>query len=1811
MHRFLPAMIALVMVLFQSCSRQDPNTLYVTSRLPSGVVARTAALSFTFSRAVVPIESTNVWTETSLITFTPPIEGRFVWSDTSNLIFSPDAALPGDRTYSGRLNAALLTDLAKAPGGFSGDEAFEFSTEQFRMVSAEFFYDRVDNKREVGMKANVSFSYEVLPEDLTKALRVEIDGTPHPNIALMTSQRSKVFALEIRSVPPTNTERTITIECDDELVSPETGTTLNEPRSLSFKLPRIDELKIFGHEFGYDGKRGWIRLKMSQEVPLAGLSDVISVEPKRTFTIDRDGTGALILKGNFEPGTTFRLTVQKGLKSYLDVALQNDYSADIVIGNVAPSFAFAASRGTYMLNTGNRTLELKTVNVDAIVVRGYQIFYNNLVHFLDGGRSYDYDWYEDEEEGYSYKRKFRYNVGNNGRTLGEKQMPVKKVTNVEVMSLLDLGPWLRDDYRGCYLFEIADKVQPWKSTAKLVVLTDLGIIVKRSKNALQAFVVSLADGKPVRGAKVSLVSTSNQITATAETDGDGRVDFDPLGDALKGFTLRLVVAEKDDDYCFIDPNDHRIETSRFDVGGEPQGNADLDAFLYGDRTLYRPGEKLLVAGIIRRSGSSTPSGIPVRIAIFNPRGSRVADLQKTLNEQGMFELEYQTSSSALTGEYRLDVRTGDDIFLSSYRVSVEDFVPDRMRVKVTPDRERVRPGDKISYQVLALNFFGPPAAGRNVEFEGRFDHAPFRSKRYPDYRFTNDAVSAGEWNPVVKEGRTNNEGLFQATFDMPDSLDAPGVLIARGRMGVFDESGRPVYASASAVAHPRLHYIGLLNPNAYYVSPRTPMRFSIVAVDTADSPVSGITAKVEVIRQEWHSVLRMQGSNRALRYVSERREIVESSQTVTLTGDPTTCTFRVERSGDYLVRVRHPRERGHTQFQFYAYSGATSDATSFEIDPEARVDIVLDKKSYEPGEKARALFQTPFSGTLLVTVERDRVYEHQFLEVKENTASMDIAVKDVYLPNVYVSAVLFRSMKELSIPLTAGHGIMPLFAEHSSNRLAVNLEAPQKIRPRTKQRVRVSVPSTSSAMVTLAAVDEGILQIKRMLTPDPYGFFYKRRALSTETFDFFRDLIPESKRPSDLASSTGGGDDESIARRANPLGVRRFKPLSLWSGIVKLDANGSADVDLDVPEFNGELRLMAMACEGDRYGSTTQAMTVTDPVVITPGLPRFMSPGDLVTMPITANNTTAKPVTLRFEIDGKGPVSVLQSSASLEVGPNQEQFVAVALKAAEGIGKGSVRVRTRAFGDAYSIVNDIPIRPIVPYTMETANGFAPAGTTTTVQVPDVFYAEGRRGHIVVSQFPVASFAKELKSLVGYPHGCLEQTTSKAFPQIYLRDIALLLDPSILESGSPTYFVNEAITKITSMQLTNGSFAYWPGGEYSNSWASVYATHFLVEAQKAGYAVPEGVLSAALGSVSTVAHTNRTIGYTSYENGRAIVRQIADKTAIYALYILALAGKGEQELMSYYQSNQSLLSMDTRFLLAAAFALSGDRKSYRALLPPAFTPEEAGRTSGGCYDSPIRANALILNVLLDTDPNNPLIARYLDHVSALYKRYQWYSTQDNAFTLLGVGKAARLAGKNDLQAAITIGGKKLRYDGGTKKYALERFGVPADINVTGEGRLYYSIVTEGIRKDGTVRIEDSNLRVRREFFDRSGSRVGLDGIKQNSLIVVKITVASDMADLENVAVSDLLPAGFEIENPRLTEEAEYSFITDSDVPIYVDIRDDRINYYFNFDGGRQKTFYYLVRAVSRGEFQYAPIVAEAMYDGNFYSASGGGKVRIVE
>jgi alpha-2-macroglobulin len=699
-----------------------------------------------------------------------------------------------------------------------------------------------------------------------------------------------------------------------------------------------------------------------------------------------------------------------------------------------------------------------------------------------------------------------------------------------------------------------------------------------------------------------------------------------------------------------------------------------------------------------------------------------------------------------------------------------------------------------------------------------------------------------------------------------------------------------------------------------------------------------------------------------------------------------------------------------------------------------------------------------------------------------------------------------------------------------------------------------------------------------------------------------------------MARSVPGGGGMDMEKRVNPLSNDRVKLVALWSGILETDGRGEASFTLDIPQHSGSLRIMAVGYKDKAFGAESQNMVIADPIVISTPLPRFFSPGDTVLVPVMVSNTTKKSEKCKTTIEVEGPIDILGSAKETKtIDADGEQRFTFKLAVKRQLGQSKVTIKVEGGGETFENVTDITVRPASPLQKVNGSGIIQAGNTQQIKMDIArFMPKSVDNQLVVSKSPLIQFMDDLEYLVRYPYGCIEQTVSKAFPQLYYNDIAKLLYSDQEDNINIHHHVQVAIDKIKLMQLYNGGLTYWPGQGTETWWGSAYAAHFLVEAKKAGYDVDDDVLKDLLKYLRVKLKDKQLVYY--YYNGNQR-RKIVPKSIPYSLYILALADKPARSVMNYYKSDINDLSLDGKYLLAAAYGLTGSKKEFQEILPVAFEGEKSNTVFGGSFYSHLRDEAIALNAILEVDPENQQVGIMAKHVSESLKNKHYLNTQERTFSFLALGKIAREDAKTDASAIVKANGKQIGKvsDKAMTFNTAQLEGSNAEISVQGTGRMYYFWESEGISKDGSYREEDNYIKVRKKFYDRYGNPVEGNSFTQNDLVLVELSISKAYDKrIDNVVISDILPAGFEIENPRITvlpsgmewphQKSRYD---------YMDVRDDRINFFVDLYGTNTRYYYYLVRAVSMGTFQLGPVGADAMYNGEYHSYHGGGQIVVKE
>lgn len=1787
-------LIAVIATFLSSCSNR--NKIQITEHNVTDTIDLYQNLVFTFSEDLVPDSITGNWDSTLYFEISPAVKGLYKWENSRQLVFSPAAGFKPSTNYK----ASPQNFIKKYYNGKKEIDDFEikFRTPELKIEGLQSWWTADYNQPGMlALNVSINFNYETDPSATLSGLKFYL-GNKELKAGTTTTSASKEIVITAGGISREEAQNDkVKITLAKGLRCRDCSEATSVDLQASFSLTPVEQLSVTSTEQGFEQGEGYIRIFMNQPVTNTDISKFISLIPEIDFSTESMEAG-LLLRGAFASGSTYQVTIKEGLEGLLGGKMMNSFSASVTFGSQEPAIAFTHNKGIYLSSKGSKNIGIQIVNLPKVRVRIIKIYENNILAFSRNNRYSD--WYDEGEE-YYYND---YNIEQSGDVVMNQEYETRNLPKQNGIHLLNLNFEDKIPFRGLYLVSVQSSDDQWLSATKLVSVSDIGLMARTSADEVVVFANSILDAKPVSDVQVNVISTNNQVLYSGNTNGDGYVKFSGMAEKYPGFVPGLITAKSGKEFNYMLLNDSRTGLSRFETGGYRSNPGGYMAFLYGDREIYRPGDTIYINSIVRGKKSEAIKDFPIKLRMLLPNGREYAQVRKTLDKQGSAETCFVTAPSNPTGGYTIEMYSGNDVLLASKYIGIEEFMPDRISVKLTLDKVEYKTGDTIRMVTKADNLFGTPASERNTESEMTLTRSYFQPEGFDEYNFSIKGAENISFPATVRQGKTNSQGIYTESYGIDPSYNATGMLQGRMFTTVFDETGRPVNRSTNFKVRTQNVFVGIKSSDDY-ISTGQPVNFSLVAVDANGKHASAMT-RVQIIRVTYTNIMERTYGDR-YRYVSQRKENVLSDRQVSFNGAAIAIPFTANESGEYLIRAFTPGSNRYIEHSLYAYRWGYTSSGAFSVNTEGSVDITADKEVYEPGEKAKILFRTPFNGKLLVSIEQNKILEYKYLDTDKKTAELTVDISDIHLPNIYITATLFRPLDDGSIPVTVAHGVIPVRVEKKSTKLPVEIIAAAKSKSKTYQDITVKTLPGKDIYVTLAVVDEGILQLRNTKTPDPHGYFYQKRALETEMFDVYGTLLPDLR----LNRSSAAGDGYDLAKRVNPITNKRVKLVSTWSGILRTNSSGEAKYRMQIPQFSGDLRIMAVAYYNEAFGNAEAHMKVADPVVISTALPRFVSPGDTLSIPVTFTNTTASVLEIHPSVETTGGLQAAMMKISpVKLQPQQETRIVWNAIAAPDPGEASFTMNVNSSAGNFSDRTDITIRPPASLQLRSGSGTIKGGSTLNLDMVDTFIPSSAEGKLIVSRSPVTAFADQMAYLLDYPHGCTEQTISTAFPQIYYADLAraILNKPNRVVNVQSN--VQAAVSKLQNMQLYNGAITTWPGYNEANWWTTAYATHFLTEASKAGYDVNKKILDKMFDFLEGQVKAKKSHELYYYDSNNKLQKRIVPaKDIFYSLYVLSLNGKHERSIMNYYKSRVAELALDSKYLLAASFRMAGDIRSYEQVLPKDFSGEKSINETGGNYYSYIRDESLSLNALLTVDPDNPQIPLMVRRLSNELKQRNWMSTQERSFAFLALGKFMNKEKNTDISAEVQTSNKTFSMK--EKDLTIKTGGNDKNVRITanGSGTLYYFWSAEGLTKDGSYKEEDKSLVVRKSFLDRSGKPLNISSIKQNDLVVVRISlVNSDGNAIENVVVTDMLPAGFEIENPRVSAVPELDWIKDNTTPEYQDIRDDRIHFYTMADRNT-RNFYYLVRAVSTGNFVMGPVSADAMYNGEYHSINGGGRVKI--
>jgi len=1516
------------------------------------------------------------------------------------------------------------------------------------------------------------------------------------------------------------------------------------------------------------------------DLPEAGtenLGDYVRVSPATKVAVTPSGERLCV--AGFAFGQRYDVTLRKGLPSAETETLEDDRDYNIYIPDRPASLAFLGGDRFIVAKSLVDGLPLRAVNVERAKVDIVQINDRNLVPLLA----------QDQLTGATsiYGSDLRGYRDTSGTPVWEGELQLPNVKENESQDFtVPVGDVLKDLQPGVYLATASLKDQEsWDPLAsQWFLISDIGLTTFQAENGLSVYARSFADAAPIANVELALLARDNRELGRVTTNAEGFAQFS--GALLRGGggdRPRAVLAYgKGGDFALLDLAAPSLDLADRGIKGRtPPGK--MDAFLYTERGIYRPGETVYLTALLRQRDMSAAGDMPVTLKFIRPDGKEF--MRRTLNgaKAGGYETAFALSGSARTGQWQatlhLDPKAPP---LGRVSFEVEDFVPPQIEFDLTSDATAAAIDKPIPVTVQADYLYGAPAANLRGEYRMIVQAASDPFPDHPGYRF---GLVQETVKPVSGEAAaftTDASGRAQLAAKVEEKPDSSYPLEASIRVAVFDISGRPVYRRKTVPLEDKSFYIGIkAGFEGGSAAENQPASFDVIAVDRDGQTLTNRALTYRFFEEDYSYVWYRDGGQWKSRWVVNDRLIDQGS--LQLTGGAPAKVSVTPKWGPYRLEIADADGGIASSYRFYG--GWWSDPTA---DSPDEVEVSLDKKDgYLPGETAKVFVKPPYDATVLITVADSDLRWTTTAEVPRDGSVVDVPVPQGLTAGAYVMANAWPKAKATSklMPRRAV-GLSWLGIKQEPWTLDVTMTLPELIRPERKIEVPVKVSGAaagSEIYVTLAAVDDAVLQLTGYQAPAPLDHFLAKQALAVQIHDLYGMLIQPAGEV--LARLRSGGDQEG--RNIASLPKRSSKVVSLYSGIVTLDRSGAGSIALDIPDFNGRLRLMAVAWTPKKLGHAQQTMIVRAPVIAEATLPRFLAPGDEAESLLVLRNLDG-PVG-RYELSLVGDKVVSVGGAALTVDSlarNAEQRAKVTLTG-ESIGVAALTLKVTG-PEGYEQTRDlaISVRPASPVVSQRQVALLEPGDSIKVDgaAATGFLPETTQLALSVSPTPDFDVPSLLTALDRYPYGCAEQTTSRALPLIYANQVAEAL--GIADDQGLSLTVQQSIYRLMNMQAPSGAFGLWGPFDSAEVWLTAYVTDFLNRAKENGFHVPSSGHEAALDWLQTKAR-----GYLDSPNDFA--------GYAYSQFVLANAGRGElSELRYFYETRwEKLPTPFARAQFAAALAYLGDRQRAADAFNRLQLGEANETVRVNDYGTSLRDDAAAVALMAESGAAPArLLASTSNRLSNDFADKQYLSTQEMAWLVLASQGLVKDAGPMQISVDGAPGGpdSKPFY----RKLSLDQAeGAPLSVKNEGAGPLYQVLTVMGV-PDRPLPANQNGFTLRRRIFDLDGIPVALSDMQQGKSYVVLIEGRSRDGRHHDALVVDLLPAGWEIENAALGEGLpieSLKWLGDLTNPTHSEARDDR------YAAGISMTprnagfrLAYLVRAVTPGRFVLPGSYVEDMY-----------------
>ena len=1859
--------LLLMIVSFSSCTRTQKDIIPSAEYAPyinaytGGVISQNSTIRIELTHEQPMVDLNNELKENPF-SFSPSLKGKAYWVSNNTIEFVPEeGTLKPGSLYECTFQLGKFVEVDKKLKEFNfsfrvQERNFTLSIEPLPITDAQ--------PDEINIKGEICFSDIVKKEEVEKILTVKDGNNKSYPVEIIPTDNLTRYQFCINQVPRDTEDYQLTITANG---SP---ARIDQTQSEEVLIPAKDSFRFLSATRIDEPENG---IEVVFSAPLSDTQDL-----KGLIEIPELSSSVFQIKENrvfiyFEANQLSKLTlnIHEGVKSSQGKTLGTSHSISFSEINLKPQVEMLTT-AAILPDSKSLIIPFRAVNLYAVDLSVIRIFENNVLMFMQtnslasanelrrSGRlvykktlwlgkdtSKDIHNWEDysidlaglirQEPGAIYRviLSFRQEysaypcggVDNQEIKFADNNTPdgLMKVSG-SALSEADEAVWDTPEAYYYYNGGTMDwSVYRWKerdnpchpsyymnsdrAAACNVFASNLGMIVKRnSLNKLWIAVSNILDTNPVGKAQVTVYNFQLQPIGKGETNGEGFVEISSKG------TPFIVVAEAEKQKAYVRVVDGEEQSvSRFDVGGK-EIQKGLKGFIYGERGVWRPGDTLHISFILEDREKRIPDKHPVALEIYNPKGQFYTKMISTQGMNGFYTFDVPTQAGDPTGLWNAYIKVGGTTFHKGLRI--ETIKPNRLKINLTLPKILQSTDKNVTVPLASAWLTGATASKLKAKVEMSLSKVNTQFKNYGQYIFNDPATDFTTIKTDVFDGILNAEGKAGVTLKVPAATNAPGMLNATFTTRVFEPGGDASIYTQSIPFSPFVSYVGInLNqPKGKYIETDKDHVFDVVTVNSQGQPVNRSNLEYKIYRISWSWW--WENSDESFgTYINNSSITPVASGKLQTSGGKTTFKFRVDYPswGRYLVYVKD-KDSGHATGGTIYVDWPESRGRSNKTDPSGikMLTFSLDKESYEIGETATAIIPAAAGGRALVSIENgSSVLHREWIEVtNEGDTKYTFEITPEMAPNVYLHISLLQphaqTINDLPIRM---YGIAPVFVTNRQTVLQPQIQMPEVLRPETDFNVTVSEKSGKPMTYTLAIVDDGLLDLTNFKTPDPWNEFYSREALGIRTWDMYDNVLGASAGAYSSLFSVGG---DATLKPADAK-ANRFKPVVKFIGPFYLEKGRQQTHTLKLPMYVGSVRAMVVAGQDGAYGNAEKTAFVRTPLMLLSTLPRVPSIQEEITVPVNvfAMEKQVKNVTVSLQASGGGVQIEGSHQQSLTFNRPGDQLVFFTLKTGNKTGKATIKLTASGGGQQTKETIEIEVRNPNPIVTLRSSEWIETGQNKELSYQLGSLSANNQIKLEVSRIPSVDISRRFDFLYNYQHHCTEQLTSKALPLLFIAQFKTI---DTREAEKIKANVQEAIRQIYARQLPNGGFVYWPGNAVADEWISSYTGMFLTLAQEKGYAVHANVLNKWKRFQRAAAQNWRMPQEANnWQQWQSELQQA------FRLYTLALAGAPEYGAMNRMKE-QPGLSIQAKWRLAAAYALTGKMKPAEELVYNAETTVIPYSSMNQIYGSSDRDEAMILETLLLMNRERDALQQ-AKVVSKNLSQENWFSTQSTAFALMAMGRLAeKLSGSLDF--TWTWNGKQQPAVKSAKAvFEKEISTSPKSGTVAvknqGKGALSVDLITRTQLLNDTLPAISDNLRMDIRYASMDGKPMSVNDIRQGTdfTAIASISNTSGTTDYTNLALTHIIPSGWEVYNERMTvPEAEPQETTDSSGNVsgqytYQDIRDDRVLTYFNLRRGETKIFTIRLQATYAGNFILPAVQCEAMYDVNVQARSKAGRTTV--